>query len=88
MVDYTEFITAAANKQKLLNEQNLKFAFDAIDLSHDGSISREELKQRFNILKSHEDKLWDQIFREVDMNRDDKITYDEFKSSMENIMKH
>jgi Ca2+-binding EF-hand superfamily protein len=31
LIDYTEFITAAADKTKMLCEKNLKFAFNMMD---------------------------------------------------------
>lgn len=47
VIDYTEFLTAAANKERLLCEKNLRFAFNMFDLNQDGKISRGELKQVF-----------------------------------------
>jgi len=47
-VDYTEFLTAASNKAELFNAENLRFAFNSIDLSKDGQISKDELKKRFS----------------------------------------
>ena len=35
-VDYTEFLTAASNKRKLASEENLRMAFNMIDLNKDG----------------------------------------------------
>ena len=37
-IDYDEFITAAANRAKLLNEDNLKAAFRSLDTNGDGTI--------------------------------------------------
>ena len=44
LVDYTEFLTAAADKVRLLNEKNLKFAFNMIDKDADGNMTKEELR--------------------------------------------
>ena len=38
-IDYGEFITAAVNRQKLLNEQNIKLAFEIFDRDGSGEIS-------------------------------------------------
>ena len=38
-IDYGEFITAAVNRQKLLNEQNIQTAFKIMDLDGSGEIS-------------------------------------------------
>ena len=58
-VDYTEFLTAAANKEEVLSEANLQFAFNMFDIDGNGSISREELRQIFETTEQKDDKLWD-----------------------------
>lgn len=44
VIDYTEFLTAASNKEQLLSDQNLMFAFKMFDTDKNGTISRKELK--------------------------------------------
>lgn len=44
VIDYTEFLTAAADKEDLLNEANLKFAFNMFDKDQNGSVDKSELK--------------------------------------------
>ena len=36
VIDYTEFLTAASNKEKLLTDKNLRFAFRMFDKDGDG----------------------------------------------------
>ena len=43
LIDYDEFMTAASNRVKLLNDQNLRNAFEVLDSSGDGFISAVEL---------------------------------------------
>ena len=43
LIDYDEFMTAAMDRVKLLNEMNLRDAFDVLDKSGDGYISADEL---------------------------------------------
>ena len=43
-IDYTEFIIAAMDKEKLLSRKNLELTFSSFDLDHNGTISVEELK--------------------------------------------
>lgn len=40
VVDFTEFLTAAADKDVLLSEKNLKMVFNMFDKDHNGSISK------------------------------------------------
>lgn len=46
-IDYTEWIAATIDKKKLLNEQNLRTAFDAFDQDKSGAISKDNLKTIF-----------------------------------------
>ena len=43
LIDYDEFMTAAANRAKLLNKENLKAAFKVLDANGDGKITPDEL---------------------------------------------
>ena len=47
-IDYGEFITAAVNRARLLNEKNLSIAFNLFDTDGNGQISVEELRQVFH----------------------------------------
>ena len=46
-IDYQEFITAAVNRVKLINDQNLATAFKMFDQDGNGQISTAELKRVF-----------------------------------------
>jgi len=46
-IDYTEWIAATIDKKKLLNERNLRTAFDAFDQDKSGAISKDNLKTVF-----------------------------------------
>jgi calcium-dependent protein kinase len=82
VIDYTEFLTAAADKEELLCDENLKFAFKMFDEDQSGAISRTELKNFFENSEKKEDELWNDIFTEVDTDGDGEITFDEFKFAM------
>lgn len=45
VIDYSEFVTATSDYQKLCTEKNLKVAFDKFDLDGNGEITLEELKE-------------------------------------------
>ena len=46
-IDYTEFITAAYNRELLLSQQNLQIAFKMFDQDGDGTLRMDELKSVF-----------------------------------------
>ena len=43
-IEFEEFMTAAMNRKTMVNEENLKIAFNAFDRGGDGKITAEELK--------------------------------------------
>jgi len=82
VIDYTEFLTAASNKEKLLTEKNLRFAFNMFDKNQDGQISKAELKAVFETAEQKDEDLWNEVFNEVDTDGDGDISFEEFKSCM------
>ena len=87
-IDYSEFLTAAYDRQKLITEPNLKKAFALFDADGDGSITRDEIKKVFNggAVAPKNEAVWEQIMTEVDVNRDGLISYDEFKNAMFDVL--
>lgn len=88
VIDYTEFLTAAADKELLLTEENLRFAFNMFDIDKNGSISKPELKQIFETVEQKDDELWNEIFGEVDVDGDGDISFEEFKLCMHSALKN
>jgi calcium-dependent protein kinase len=43
-IDYTEFVIATMNRNRLLSKDRLQAAFNAFDTDRSGSISADELK--------------------------------------------
>jgi calcium-dependent protein kinase len=86
VIDYSEFLVAAADKEQLLNQNNLKLAFNLMDADGNGSITRQELRNVFETSEKKDEELWNQIFKEVDANGDGAITFDEFKATMDQIV--
>lgn len=82
-IDYSEWISATINKKKILNEKNLKNAFNAFDDNGDGQISLLEIKQLLGKGKKINEKVWDEIIAEADENNDGFIDFSEFKHMME-----
>ena len=94
-IDYGEFITAAVNRTKILNEENLRIAFNIFDKDGNGTISCEELRSVFHgaacgaaALEEEDESLWEQIMAEVDRNHDNVISYQEFNEAMMEVIAH
>ena len=83
VIDYSEFLVAAADKELLLNLSNLKLAFGLMDADGNGSISRQELRNVFETTEKKDEELWTQIFNEVDVDNDGAIDFEEFKATMD-----
>ena len=85
VIDYSEFLAAAADDSVLLTKENLKATFDAFDKSKTGSITVDDLKALFNegrrkkLLHKRDAK---KIMRQVDMDGDGEINFDEFSDLM------
>ena len=80
-IEYGEFLRAALDRKSILNEQNLRLAFDFFDKEKKGFFNEEEMKIFFNKNKL-DDKLFHIIFDEFDINKDGKIDFEEFKKVM------
>ena len=87
-LDYTEFVTACFDKQKLLNKKDLDRVFKMIDTNGDGRISRQELQSVFGTaqLEGGED-TWLEIMEQVDTDRDGFISYEEFNEHMFDVIR-
>lgn len=80
-IDFGEWCAATIDKRSLLNETNLKTAFNLFDKDGGGTISAQEVAQILghNILKDNDYKVWQDVIREVDLNGDGQIDFNEFK---------
>lgn len=86
-IEFDEFLRASIDKEKLLTEKNLKMAFDFFDRDKNGSISAQELKfilgdNNINI----KDIVWKKMIKEIDLNEDGQISYEEFKMMMMKVI--
>lgn len=68
-----EFLIANLKEADLLNNENLKQAFNYFDADRNGSISQDELKRIFAGAKS--DKILDRILKDADLNHDGKVKH-------------
>ncbi|CAD8181434.1 unnamed protein product [Paramecium pentaurelia] len=72
-VDFSEFLMAAMNQEKLVSLERVKAAFKIFDANDDGKISKEELE---NMIGSIDEELWQQILTEC--KAEGEITEKEF----------
>ena len=90
-IEYEEFIRAAIDKEYFLNEKFLRFAFNYFDRDHNGNITYEEIKNLFyqNDKNKSNQEAQNQLktcFKEIDINNDGELSFEEFVSMMKNII--
>lgn len=52
------------------------------DKDGSGSITPEELKAILGLNAKYSDKVWNEIISQIEHNKDDEVTYEEFKNMM------
>jgi len=90
-IDYEEFVRSCIDKEKFITEEVIKFSFYFFDKDRDGEITADEIRNTFAKsfkieLIDYEDNITN-IIKEVDVNNDQKINYEEFKDMMYSILK-
>lgn len=81
-IDYSEFVAASMNRNKLLSRERLELAFKTFDIDSSGTITAEELKSMLGKYHAYDDDMWVEIIREVDLNGDGVIDLREFTEMM------
>jgi calcium-dependent protein kinase len=81
-IDYTEFIKACSNKERLLSMKNLEYAFRTFDSDGNGTITSYEIKELLGDTDS-DDLLWQEVIAELDQNGDGTIDLKEFVALMQ-----
>ena len=81
VLEYREWCTATINKREVLNNKNLRTAFELFDKDKSGSITASEVKAILG-QESSSDHVWTDIIKEVDGNGDGQIEFEEFREMM------
>ena len=81
-IDFGEWCAATINKNELLNDENLQAAFQMFDLEKNGKIAAHEIGQILGHNLQKEEAVWKDVIREVDINGDGWIDFEEFKTMM------
>ena len=76
-IDYSEFVTASIDKDKLLSKQRVESFFALCDRDGNGKISANELKDMLSGSTLNNDSsntnVWNDIIKEVDKNNDGEV---------------
>ena len=85
-IEYEEFLRASLDKEKILTPENVKIVFQLFDINKTGSISPTELKKVMgqNADDINED-VWDDIIRDIDLNKDGVISFYEFDKMLDEV---
>jgi len=84
-IDYTEFLAATMETNLYLKEEKLFMAFKMFDKDGNGKISAQELKEvlgNAELYSEKDEKAWDDLIKEADLNGDGEIDYNEFLTMM------
>lgn len=87
-IEYEEYIRASINKKDLLTNEILKFTFKYFDKDGSGSITGDEIVQ---VLFNGQDKemamkLTSELIKEVDLDKNAQINFEEFKAMMVKLL--
>ena len=89
-IEYEEFVRAAVSKEKFTSDNILRFAFRYFDKDDSGEITFDEIEDVFKTSIRDKANLHDtlkQIIKEVDINGDGVISFDEFAHVMKKMLK-
>lgn len=83
-ISIEEFLRATINYENLTTEKNLKLAFDYFDKDHSGTLTPDEIRDVLGLNDDNEktQKIVSDIMKDIDINGDGVISYDEFKLMM------
>lgn len=83
-IDYSEFVMATMNSNKLLSQKRLETAFRAFDQDGNGQISPEEVKTILGAGQQGglDQKSVEKIIAQVDADGDGQVSFAEFKEMM------
>ncbi len=82
IIEYEDFVTLFIDKTKVLEERNLKEAFELFDIDKNGRISIEEIKSIFKLNTKIDEKMSEDIIKQLDIKSQHEITFEEFTDLM------
>jgi calcium-dependent protein kinase len=86
-INYSEFLLASINTEKLLSSANLRIVFDSFDKDKSGQISASELRELLMVDGAEQmEELWQQLISMTDSSGDGELDFDEFEDLMTRVM--
>lgn len=85
-LEYSEWVAATINKERLLSDEKLSAAFKLFDRDGGGTISADEIKEVLGVGRKYDERIWADIISDVDKDGDGNIDYDEFKEMMKKLI--
>uniref|UniRef100_A0A0E0KKJ0 non-specific serine/threonine protein kinase n=1 Tax=Oryza punctata TaxID=4537 RepID=A0A0E0KKJ0_ORYPU len=83
ILDYQEFVAVSIHVRKIGNDEHIQKAFSYFDQNKSGYIEIEELREALvDELDGNDEDIINSIIRDVDTDKDGKISYDEFSTMM------
>ena len=86
-IEYEEFISATINLDMLLSDKYLHLAFDSYDKDGSQLLSVDEIKKALGIIEGEDNDVIKRIIKEIDLNGDGEISFDEFKQLMLKVVR-
>ena len=77
-INYEEFLRASLDRKKILTDKILHYAFNYFDSEKSGFIKKNKMKRIFE--NRIDNYVFQTIFDEIDLDKDGKINFDEFKN--------
>ena len=84
-IQFNEFVLVTLHKDELHSTQKLKAAFDMMDKNGDNTISPDELLDVFSFNENFDIEMAREMIRQVDVNCDGGIQFEEFNVMMNSI---
>ena len=82
-IQYEQFLRACIEKEKILNDKHLLYAFNFIDKDGVGKLTIQSIKHSFDGNENNiSDAVFENIFKEVPHIKDNEMNYEEFKIMM------
>lgn len=88
-IDFQEFMSACINRKALMNQGDVKIAFNILDENNDGQISLEDFNDIFCSYggAKMDNDVWQQLLQEADRNYDGAVSEGEFTNAMSNMIR-